>query len=382
MSLTGPLFLGAVVVVTIAAFVLLVALWPSLAGRSPAKIMARAGMLLTVNALVLLTAATQLNAQFLFFADWTDLKGAFGSASTSTALKRGATPSQATNRKVGGSAAAAAQTLPPLPSGRVSPSGVISYTVKGSLSGITGTVVVQLPPGYTDRVDASVRYPVIEAFQGYPGDAEQWIRTMNLGGVVAQQAASKRMRSALVVSPQVEIPAGMDTECVNGSAGNPQMETWLAQDVPNWVTHTFRVQTNRASWATIGLSAGGWCAAMVAMLHPAQYAAAIVMGGYFRPEFGSFYEAYPPGGQLAHRYDLVALSKRKPPPVAIWLETSHSDPISYNSSAAFLKAARPPLALDATILQHAGHRISLWQGLLPGSLNWLGANVPGFKVTP
>src|SRR5450759_1741425 len=134
MSLTGPLFLGAVVVVTIAAFVLLVALWPSLAGRSPAKIMARAGMVLTVNALVLLTAATQLNAQFLFFADWTDLKGAFGSASTSTALKRGATPSQATNRKVGGSAAAAAQTLPPLPSGRVSPSGVISYTVKGSLS--------------------------------------------------------------------------------------------------------------------------------------------------------------------------------------------------------------------------------------------------------
>ena len=35
-------------------------------------------MLLTVNVLVLLTAATQLNAQFLFFADWTDLRGAFG----------------------------------------------------------------------------------------------------------------------------------------------------------------------------------------------------------------------------------------------------------------------------------------------------------------
>jgi pimeloyl-ACP methyl ester carboxylesterase len=259
---------------------------------------------------------------------------------------------------------------------------VISYTVKGPLSGITGTVVVQLPPGYTDPVDASVRYPVIEAFQGYPGSAEQWIRTMNLGGVVAQQAASKRMRPALVVSPEVEIPAGMDTECVNGSAGNPQMETWLAQDVPNWVTHTFRVQTNRASWATIGLSAGGWCAAMVAMLHPAQYAAAIVMGGYFRPEFGAFYEAYPPSSQLADRYDLIALSKRKPPPVAIWLETSHSDPISYDSSAAFLKAARPPLAVDATVLQHAGHRISLWQGLLPGSLTWLGANIPGFKATP
>ena len=380
--MTGPLFLGAVIVVTLAAFAAVVLLWPSLAGRRPAKILARTGMLLTVNVLVLLTAATQLNAQFLFFADWTDLSGAFGGSPTSTALSRGGTASQATNRKVGGIAAQAGATLPPLPLDRVSSKGVISYTVKGSLSGIDGTVVVQLPPGYTNPRNALVRYPVIETFQGYPSDPQQWIGTMNLGGVVVQQAAARQMRPALIVSPQVEIPAGVDTECVNSSAGRPQLETWLAQDIPNWVTHTFRVQTDRMSWATIGLSAGGWCAAMVAMLHPAQYSAAIVMGGYFRPEFGAVYDAYPPGSRLAGRYDLVALSRRKPPPVAIWLETSHADAVSYNSSAAFLKAAKPPLAVDATVLQHAGHRVSLWQGLLPGSLTWLGTNVPGFRATP
>jgi len=134
--------------------------------------------------------------------------------------------------------------------------------------------------------------------------------------------------------------------------------------------------------AAIGLSAGGWCAAMVAMLHPAQYAAAIVMSGYFRPEFGPFYEAFPPGSPLAARYDLVALAKRAPPPVALWLVTSHTDSVSYRSSAALLKVARPPLAVSATVFQNAGHRVSLWQGLLPGSLTWLGANVPGFKATP
>ena len=340
------------------------------------------GMLLTVNALVLLTAASQLNAQFLFFADWTDLRGAFGAAPTSTALNRGTTASQATKRTVGGTAASAARTLPPLPRGRVSATGVISYTVKGSLTGIVGTVVVQLPPGYTDPRNASIRYPVMETFQGYPGDPTLWISEMNLGGVAAQQSAVKRMRPALVVSPQVEVPAGADTECVNGSAGKPQVETWLSQDVPNWVANTFRVQTDRNSWVAIGLSAGGWCAAMVAMLHPAQYSSAIVMGGYFRPEFGTFYEPYPPGSRLAARYDLIALSAQKPPPVAIWMETSHSDAVSYDSSAAFLKAARPPLAVRATVLQHAGHRLGLWQGLLPGSLTWLGANIPGFKAIP
>ena len=199
---------------------------------------------------------------------------------------------------------------------------------------------------------------------------------------MAQQVAAGKMQSALIVSPQIEFPGGVDTECVNGRPGNPQVETWLTRDVPTWVTHTFRVRTVRSSWAVIGLSAGGWCAAMAAMLHPAQYSAAVVLGGYFRPEFGPFYEPYPPNSPLTRRYDLVALARRRPPPVAMWLETSHADAVSYRSSAAFLKVTRPPLAVDAVVLQHAGHRLALWQAILPRSLAWLGANVPGFAPGP
>src|SRR5450631_1283808 len=82
--------------------------------------------------------------------------------------------------------------------------------------------------------------------------------------------------------------------------------------------------------------------------------AAIVMGGYFRPEFGPYYNPYPANGRLATRYDLIALTRRNPPPVAIWLETSHADPVSYTSSAAFLKATKPPLASTvADVHNHA-----------------------------
>ena len=42
MSLTGPLFLSAVVVTTVVAFLAVVALWPSMAGRSPGRV--RAGL--------------------------------------------------------------------------------------------------------------------------------------------------------------------------------------------------------------------------------------------------------------------------------------------------------------------------------------------------
>ena len=378
MGLTGGPFLALVAMLTAAAFVVTVMAWPALAGRTTSRVLARVGMLLGVNLLVLLTAATQLNAQFLFFADWTDLKGALSGTVTTTALRRGTTASHAASRVVTGTAATGTAHVARA-AGTTDASGARVYTVHGPLSGVTGTVVVQLPPGYGDPRAASVRYPVLEAFHGWPGSPFSWVRGINLAAGVAQQVAAHHMRPAIIVSPQLEVPPGVDTECVNGNPGLPQVETWVARDVPDWVTATFRARTDRSSWSTIGLSAGGWCAAMATMLHPAQYGAGIVLGGYFRPEFGPAYEPYPPGSARARRYDLVALTRRRPPPVALWLETSHADPVSYGSSAALLKETRPPLAIDAIVLQHAGHRVSLWQQLLPSALAWLGANVPGFS---
>ncbi|NYG05876.1 enterochelin esterase-like enzyme [Phycicoccus badiiscoriae] len=381
MSLIGWPFLTLVVAVTVAAFVVAVVLWPAMSRRSAGNIAARIGTLTLVSGLVLITAATQLNAQFLFFADWSDLQGALNGTVTKTALSGGARAAEAAKGSASGAAAPLGPLVRSLPPGGRQDGDVITYSVKGPLSGIVGTVVVKLPPGYLDPGSATTRYPVLETFQGYPSTPRQWIQTMHLGDVMAQQVDAKRMRSALIVSPQVEVPPGVDTECVNGGQGSPQLETWLARDVPDWVARSFRVPADRSSWATIGLSTGGWCAAMVAMLHPAQYGAAIVMGGYFRPEFSPLYEPYAPGSALAARYNLVTLAVHHPPPVALWVETSHSDPVSYSSTRALLKAARAPIAVDAVVLQHAGHRIGLWKGLLPQSLSWLGTNLSGFRQT-
>jgi hypothetical protein len=131
----------------------------------------------------------------------------------------------------------------------------------------------------------------------------------------------------------------------------------------------------------MGLSSGGWCAAMVAMLHPAQFGGAVVLGGYFRPIFDPADEPFGATDPLARRYDLVALAKNAPPPVALWVETSHADPVSYGTSTALLKAAHAPLSVTATVLKDAGHRIGIWRGLLPGALGWLGATLPGFRPT-
>jgi enterochelin esterase-like enzyme len=157
------------------------------------------------------------------------------------------------------------------------------YEITGNRSGIHGSVLVRLPPTYFAPANAHRTFPVIETFHGSPGHAPQWLGKLRLGDVIDRRVAAHRIADAIVVSPDMNYPDQQDRECVDAGPGQPALETWAAEDVPDWVTHTFRTRTDRDGWATIGLSTGGWCAAMSAMLHPDRYRAAIVMSGYFRP---------------------------------------------------------------------------------------------------
>jgi enterochelin esterase-like enzyme len=380
-ELTSGLFLGLLAVVTVAAAAAVIILWGRLAAPRVVPVVGRVAALLVVNLLVLLTVGAAANDTFGFFADWTDLAGALQSTPSSAQSSRGGSASAAAQAPVPGARLpGSSRSLPPLP--RL-PVGARDYTftVPGAVSHVTGQVVVELPPGYTDPAQARRRYPVIETFHGYPGTPRQWLDSLALGQVAAQEAAARRMSPILVVAPQLEIPPGRDTECVDAGNGLPAMETWLTTDVPDWLARTFRVRLDRGSWATAGLSAGGWCAAMAALLHPARYGAAMIFGGYFAPSFSRTFVPFAGNGPQARRYDLTALVRQAPPPVAMWIETSHSDRVSYRSSTAFVRAVRAPLSVRLVEFAHAGHSILLWAGLVPDALQWL-ETIGGFHAGP
>lgn len=377
MSLTGPIFLDGIIVLTVAAFVAVILLWPRLTPPTPWHVAGRVGALALVNLLVLLTAATQMNATYLFFANWADLRGAVTGHLVETSLHRGASAPQPPNIPVTGQVAPVTGDPPPLTQ-PVSSTGLLTYVVHGALSGLTGTVLVQLPPGYTSAA-ATERYPVLEAFQGYPGEPLTWIKLFHLPQIVGHLVHAHELRQPLIVIPQVEFPSGVDTEGVNGPAGQPQVETWLTRDIPDWVGQHFSVVANRNAWATIGLSAGGFDAAMATILHPAQYGAGIVLAGYFRPDFGPFYEPFAADSPLGRRYDLPRTVASHPPPVSLWVQTSHADKVSYSSSAQLLRATRAPMAVHAVVLRNAGHRVAVWVAMEPQALRWLGQNVQGFR---
>ncbi len=383
MSLTGPFLLSLLIIVALAGFVAVVVFVPRVPGSRPGPVLARGGMILGVHLLGLLAAVVALNDQYLFYADWTDLAGAFGAPQTATHSHGGGTAAQAAAAPVAGGSGGSVTTpvLPSVPALIGQDQRVLRFTLTGPASGLSGTVLVTLPKGYSATTNQTRRYPVLETFPGYPGGPFQWVDAMNIGTVLDNGAAQKVIGETIVVSPEVEFPAGIDTECVNGPTGRPQVETWLSKDVPDWLIRTFRVNVDRASWATIGFSAGGWCSAMITMLHPDRYSAAVVMGGYFAPEFSWNYKPFTPSSPQGRYYDLISLVRTSPPPVALWVETSHSDALSYPSTSRMLAAVHAPMAIDALVLTHAGHRVSLWQGELPQVLRWLGANIPGFAPT-
>jgi enterochelin esterase-like enzyme len=376
-DLTSRRLIAIVGLVTVAALVAAVITWPRLAVQRPRWVVARVAVLLAVNVLVLATIGLSVNRHYGFFAGWRDLASVFGSTPSYKERALGGSAADAAATTVAGPSLTQAHDGPPL-SGAVVGARQRTFTVKGAVSGVTGQVVVQLPQGYGDPGTAQRRYPVIEAFHGYPGVPEQWLTAMDLGRAIDREVQQGRMTSAVIVAPQLQIPSERDTECVDGGNGQPAMETWLTVDIPQWVANTFRVRLDRSSWAAVGMSSGGWCAAMAALLHPDRYGISMVFAGYFSPDFEESYVPFGPSSSEALRYDLVQLVRQAPPPTAMWVLTSRSDTVSYQSSARFLAAVRAPLSVRVVEFGLAGHSAPVWSPLVPSALRWL-ETIGGFR---
>lgn len=361
-----PTLLG---VLALVVFVVLLTGWPK--QRSGWWVLpARASLLVALNVLVLAIAAALLNNQYAFYASWSDLFDTSDSASV---------------QHYGGEVTEASVTLPwsgPQPS--ASPSAPIrakarqhQYRVVGARSHFTNDVIVRLPEHYDPH--SAQQYPVILALHGYPGNPKAFARIDGFYDGLDRAARTKLMASAIVVMPQINYPRTLDTECVD-IPGGPQAETWLAQDVPQWVMEHFAARADRRAWVTYGYSFGGWCAAMLSMRHPGTFGGAVVLQGYFRPEFEEPVRGFTPGSAEYRKYDLVALARRNPPPLAMWVLASKPDRISYPTTKEFIAAARAPMSVTADLPVHGGHNNSVWEGKNLQIFTWLGRTLPGFHA--
>lgn len=354
----------------------------------------RAGMQLAVVVTALAAVSGTLNAQYAWYSSWSDLATSFVSGDApagGTSIVDGGPGAPSAASGAGASttadptssdpAPAASATAEPTIAGLATDPGpdgqYLTVTVPGPTSGVTGSVDLWVPRSYTDPAFAHHRYPVVEVFHGVPGGPFEYVHGMNLGRMVAGLAQEKHLAEPVLVMPDAS-PHHLDTECVNGGAKGPQMEDWLTRDVPDWVRGHLRVAPDAQSWATMGLSTGGFCATMATFLHPDTYGAAIELGGYLAPVFDPTYQPFARGSAAWDRYDLVKRATVDPPDVQLWVETSKADTLSYPGNARLIASATAPLRVTADVLPDAGHRMTVWVAAMPTAFTWLGRSLDGF----
>lgn len=372
MELTDP---GPIVILSILAaglFAIIVIGWPRVRGRRGGAGF-RAIEVLALNAVVVTLALAILNDQYVFYATWADL---FGARSPQVQAHHGGTVKEALTTPVHGSG------LPPRPVVRPDyalpqpGSRLQTYSVLDPSAGRRVQVLVYLPVGYNPR--SARTYPVVLGLHGFPATPTSFVNH-NFLASATRLTMEHRLAPTIFVIPQIDVPSEVDTECLNGPPGDPQSETWLTRVVPAWAIAHLHVRTDRASWATMGYSYGAWCSAVLSMRHPDIFGAAIVLQGYFHPEFEPSYS--PLTAAQLRGYDLTHLASAAPPPLAMWILASRQDHRSYPSTAGFLKAARRPLSITSVVLAEGGHRPAVYEPYSPVALAWLGATLPGFRFS-
>ncbi|MDO5627129.1 MAG: alpha/beta hydrolase-fold protein [Mobilicoccus sp.] len=385
MSLTDPVVVWGLRGVFLAAVLWVVIRWPRAAGPGVVAILRRLVAIVVLVVLGVLNVAAPINAQYGWYTDWADLASLVGPIEVLPPQPvRGATPVTAVVEKTAAFPPAAQSTAPrasttltltPTTTG----GGYQEVTVPGPVSGMSGTVLIWVPPSYTRPENARREYPVIETFHGFDPAPMAYFNVFDMDQAMADEVAAHRVSEAIIVIPYWA-PGGVDTECVDGSGG--RVETWLTQDVPAWVYTHLRAKSGRDSWATLGTSAGGYCSLMTTMLHPQTFATAISFGGYARPDFSTSYAPFAPDSEQARRYDLTRVAASAPP-VALWALWSLPDThLVAPQMDELMSAVRAPTSLTPTILPAGGHRSEVWTPYFPSALAWLGATSKGFAPNP
>lgn len=236
-------------------------------------------------------------------------------------------------------------------------------------------VVVYTPPGYATA--RGRRYPLLLLLHGVPGRPEDFVDN----GVVAR--IDTLISAGRIPPVVVAMPAGSnrpedDNEWAD-SAREPRArwETFLAQDVIDFLDRAYRLRATRAARAIAGISMGGFGAMNVALHRRDEFAAVGSWSGYFNANTPSVHGMSP--SEWA-RYS----PQRYVPGLSPALAAQHPAISFYSGSGDSFHGEN--VAFDAlltrlgvphrfALVNGAGHNWSLWSSRLDGELTFLARSV-------
>jgi pimeloyl-ACP methyl ester carboxylesterase len=246
-------------------------------------------------------------------------------------------------------------------------------SLPGKLSGYTRRGLVYLPPQYGQASYAHVKFPVVELFHGTPGSPVSWDNVLQINRVADTLIARHIIGPMVLVMPSINGSGRDYQDCVNGPGVSD--ETYLTRDVRADVLAHYRVSADSFQWGVAGYSAGGYCAANLALRHRGSFGAAAVIEGYFRAADG------PAGVALNHSVPLetanspLYLAERLTPgsgPLpAFWVAAGTSDGSDYRPATVFTAALNRFEQVPFVKLNNARDSGNAWQAALPDALAWM-----------
>ena len=263
---------------------------------------------------------------------------------------------------------------------------LFSAVITGHRTHISRTAYIYLPPQYFQKAYANYKFPGIELLHGSPGDPQAWVNVMNVVPIYLNAMTSGKAKPAVLVMPNTDGGQQYGLQCLNDPGGVQDM-TYVADEVPAWAVANLRVMPAGSAWGVAGYSEGGYCAANIALQHPAQFGFAGSMSGYFSPIESQVPLGGKPGGtpvdvnDFVHSKKLLLLNSpdeyitRVPVTVSVpqfFLAAGAADSGDVQAAELFrqellLRDADVPL----DIVKGGGHQATVWRAALTPMLDWM-----------
>ena len=227
--------------------------------------------------------------------------------------------------------------------------------------------LIVLPAGYAM---SGLRYPVIYFLHGLPAGPTSY-HSLGWIGAAAQQTG----KPAIIVIPQGSRRTNGDPEYHDWGPGH-NWESALAGDLPQFVDQTYRTIASRRGRAIVGLSAGGYGAAILDVHHPAEYSVMESWSGYFRPTDPTGATTLDVGTDSDNAYasvfDQVAHLRRTFAryPTYFGFYVGASDPTFVSDNVQLDRALRTARVYHVFDVYPGAHTSALWQG---HAVRWLAA---------
>ncbi len=170
--------------------------------------------------------------------------------------------------------------------------------------------------------------PVVVMLEGTPSTPDAWPRAGNAVATADGYAAAHGGVAPVLAFVDENGSFTGDSECVDGPSG--AAETFLAVDVPRYLSALTGTAPDPHHWAIAGFSEGGTCALDLALRHPEVYGAFVDLAGDQAPSLGgpqqTLQQLYGGSGAAMAGHDpATLLRQRKTLPSAAWFGAGIGD---------------------------------------------------------